>query len=112
MERRCVPLISRATAAELNRVLSYSKFRLASQQLLELHAFYLPYCQQIDKIEACEILCRDAKDQMFLDLAHSGHADILVTGDQDLLVLAADTSFVIETPEAYRLRLHGPERTP
>ena len=30
----------------------------------------------------------DARDQMFLDLALSAKVDYLVTGDQDLLVLA------------------------
>lgn len=31
--------------------------------------------------------CRDVKDNFLLDLAVSGHADYLVTGDADLLVL-------------------------
>jgi len=32
-------------------------------------------------------LCRDPKDDKFLDLAHASEASYLVTGDQDLLVL-------------------------
>lgn len=31
--------------------------------------------------------CRDPKDNKFLSLALSGHADIIVSGDSDLLVL-------------------------
>jgi predicted nucleic acid-binding protein len=42
---------------------------------------------------------------MFLDLAHSGNADLLVTGEDDLLLLAGQTEFVIETPQAYRQRV-------
>ncbi|TAE80988.1 MAG: putative toxin-antitoxin system toxin component, PIN family [Alphaproteobacteria bacterium] len=33
------------------------------------------------------VACRDAKDDMFLELAVNGKADALVTGDKDLLVL-------------------------
>ena len=32
-------------------------------------------------------VCRDPKDDKFLDIAVEGHADALVTGDEDLLVL-------------------------
>jgi predicted nucleic acid-binding protein len=56
-------------------------------------------------MESCPIVCRDLKDQMFLDLAQSGGADILVSGDEDLLVLVGQTGFAIETPEAYRIRV-------
>jgi predicted nucleic acid-binding protein len=40
-----------------------------------------------------------------LDLAQSGRADLLISGDQDLLILSGQTTFVIETPEAYRRRV-------
>ena len=101
----CVPLVSRATVTELIRILEYSKFRLSAERRLELQGDYLPYCENIDPLERCPVSCRDAKDQPFLDLAHCGHADLLVTGDDDMLALAGQTSFVIETPEAYRSRV-------
>jgi predicted nucleic acid-binding protein len=52
---------------------------------------------------------RLAEEKMarFLDLAHSGKADSLVSGDRDLLVLAGKTKFLIETPEEYRRRAEG-----
>jgi predicted nucleic acid-binding protein len=31
--------------------------------------------------------CRDPKDNKYLELAISGHAESLITGDEDLLVL-------------------------
>jgi uncharacterized protein len=45
-----------------------------------------------DAAESVEItrnvmICRDAKDDKFLELALNGRADIIVTGDQDLLTL-------------------------
>ena len=97
-----VPLISRATAAELTRVLGYPKFRLSPEDRLELLGDYLPYCETVEPAERCPAVCRDANDQPLLDLAQSGKADLLVTGDEDLLALAGQTTFLIETPEAYR----------
>jgi len=46
--------------------------------------------------------CRDKNDQPFLDLAESGKADLSVTGDRDLLALAGQTRFFIETPARHR----------
>lgn len=100
-----MPLISRSTAAELTRVLTYPKFSLSVEYRRELLADYLPYSVAIEITESCSLECRDSKDQPFLDVAESGKADLLVTGDQDLLVLGGRTKFVIESPESYRLRL-------
>lgn len=101
----CVPLISRHTAAELARVLAYPKFQLLNEEQIEILGDYLPFCEVIETIRNCPQTCRDAHDQMFLDLAHSGAADVLVTGDKDLLSLDASTSFRIEAPETYRLHI-------
>jgi len=45
-----------------------------------------------EKVELIDVTshfddCRDAKDNFLLDLAVSGHANYLVTGDADLLIL-------------------------
>jgi uncharacterized protein len=104
-EGGAVPLVSPATGRELTRVLGYSKFRLSEQFRMEALALYLPYCEHIDPVDQCPIACRDSKDQPLLDLAQSGGADVLVSGDDDLLVLAGQTAFVIETPEACRQRV-------
>lgn len=101
-EGACQPLVSRATTLELTRVLTYPKFALSLEDRRELLAEYLPYCRIIEQVRKCPVMCRDAKDQPFLDLAYSAKADMLVTGDRDLLVLAGQTSFGIVTPEAYR----------
>jgi putative PIN family toxin of toxin-antitoxin system len=104
LEGGTVALVSPATALELTRVLSYSKFRLSQQYRMEALALYLPYCEIVEVTEACPLRCRDAKDQMFLELAQSGKAGLLVTGDDDLLALSGQTSFLIETPEIYARR--------
>jgi putative PIN family toxin of toxin-antitoxin system len=109
-EGEVTPLISSATAQELTRVLGYAKFRLSEQYRIELLAMYVPYCEIVNSADKCPIECRDANDQPLLDLAQSGKADILVTGDADLLALAGQTEFVIESPEDYRRRLSGAVR--
>ena len=48
---------------------------------------------------------REVKDQPFLGLAHSGRADVLVSGDQDLLVLHGRSSFAIESPQVFASRV-------
>lgn len=101
-ERGCVPLISRETAEEMTRVLGYPKFQLSIEDRREILAEYLPYCEVVRVQKRCPAVCRDAKDQMFLDLAQSGKADVLVSGDSDLLELAGKTGFRIEAPEVYR----------
>jgi putative PIN family toxin of toxin-antitoxin system len=105
----CVPLVSRATAVELTRILAYPKFQLTAGEQLEALAGYLPFCEAVEIVKSCPVLCRDTKDQPLLDLAHSGRANLLVTGDEDLLALAGQTAFLIETPEAYRRRVSGSE---
>ena len=87
--QRVLPLVSRATAAELIRALAYPKFKLAAHEQEELLADYLPYCKTV-RIPAqppATPPCRDAFDVPFLELAVAGKADALVTGDKDLLSL-------------------------
>jgi putative PIN family toxin of toxin-antitoxin system len=101
------PLASNATVAEFRRILAYGKFGLQSLYQLEALAYYVSACTMLDPTVPYPTLCRDAKDQILLDLAHSGNADVLVTGETDLLVLAGQTKFAIETAEDYRRRLFG-----
>lgn len=101
-----VPLVSRYTTDELRRILAYPRFKLTMERQIHLLADYLPFCERVVTDESFPISCRDAKDQPLLDLAQSGKADVLVTGDDDLLTMAGHTEFVIETPEEYRQRLN------
>lgn len=105
------PLISRATAGEILRVLAYPKFRLTEPQANAFAARYLPYAERVETTatEAGPWLCRDADDQPFILLATAGKADILVTGDRDLLALQGQTPFEIETPAQYRARFPFPQ---
>lgn len=83
-----VPLLSRETFAEFNRVLSYPKFRLSPAEItLLIEEELLPYAEVVDVTEDASGACRDPHDDMFLSLAVSGKALYVITGDRDLLVL-------------------------
>jgi putative PIN family toxin of toxin-antitoxin system len=47
-------------------------------------------------------LCRDPKDNMVLECCHEARADILITGDRDLLELKyLPFSLIIQSPSVY-----------
>lgn len=85
------PLASQATVQELVRVLGYPKFRLSAQDQGELLADYLPHVQAVRIPQPPPRVpdCRDPMDLPFLHLAAAGKAQVLVSGDQDLMDLAA-----------------------
>ena len=87
-----VPLASTATAHELVRVLAYPKFGLSAADQDELLADYLPYTTtvRIPQPPPRVPLCRDPLDAPFLHLAVAGKAQMLVSGDKDLLSLAVE----------------------
>ena len=100
------PLASRDTTAELFRVLAYPKFRLNDDEREDLLADYLPWCETVAVSKAPPVpSCRDPFDRPFLDLALVAQADALVTGDDDLLVLADEFPVPILTPRALRERM-------
>lgn len=102
---QCTALLSRPCAQELSDVLAYPKFKLSALVRHDLLAEYVPLCVIVHNISACPVKCRDLRDQMFLDLAHSGKADTLVSSDRDLLTFAGETKFLIETPAQYCQRV-------
>ena len=87
-----LPLASTATVQELVRVLAYPKFGLSQAEQDELLADYLPYAETVRISQTPPKLpdCRDALDLPFMHLAVAGKAQVLVTGDLDLLAVAAE----------------------
>ena len=99
-------LSSPATYGELEDVLERRKFDRyvdlsRRREFLRLFASVVHWVQVSSTIDAS----RDPKDNMFLELAADGKADYLVTGDHDLLALAAPAAttwdFRIVTPEEF-----------
>ena len=64
----------------------------------------LPYAETIDQPTPAPETprCRDPDDQVFLDLLVATGADALVTGDGDLLAIAAQSHLPILTPAQLR----------
>ena len=84
-----IPLVSKATANELLSVLAYPKFKLTSDEQTLLLADFLPYAETVTGFEVPLNLpvIRDKACQIFLILAVAGKAEVLVTGDNDLLLI-------------------------
>jgi len=102
-----VPLISKATAEEIVRVLAYPKFHLDTTDQEEVLGDFLPFAEIIEAVlpPGDVPICRDKHDQIFLELAVSGEADALVTGDADLLELAEQYPIPIMTPADFHRRI-------
>lgn len=81
-----VVLVSRSTMSELSEVLAQAKFdryvtieqRLQFIRLIAQTAEFVPVTHSIRE-------CRDPKDDKFLEVALNGRADVIITGDEDLL---------------------------
>lgn len=81
-------LISMPTLWELNEVITRNKFdKYVSEE--KRKEFLAALVKQAEVLEISEEIteCRDAKDNKFLELAVSGSADCIISGDGDLLVL-------------------------
>jgi putative PIN family toxin of toxin-antitoxin system len=86
--RAGVILASSETLAELDSVLRRPKLA-AYIAAPERAAFLDELARGVDLVRVTErlSLCRDPRDDKFLELAHAGRADFLLTGDADLLAL-------------------------
>jgi uncharacterized protein len=104
------PLVSKATAAEFMRALTYPKFKLNAEEQRELLADYLPYCTSIVTPAKPPRTppCRDPFDVPFLQLAVVGKADYLVTGDKGLLSLTGRIRCPIVTAAELLVFLDNP----
>lgn len=102
-------LASNDSLTEFLRVLNYPKFKLSHLQIETLANEYVPYVVliNIDKLKLPDYLpqCRDTKDQQFINLAYIGKADVLISGDMDLLVLNEQLPFTIEAPATFKERM-------
>jgi len=98
-------LASDATLEELADVLSRPKFD-SYVTLEERQAFMLLFGRIVEHVPITRRvrLCRDPKDDAVLELALNGGADLIITGDRDLLALGAFENRRILTPAAYLAR--------
>ncbi len=82
------PIASNETLDELERVLArdqFDRYRPAADRQTFL-SLYRAMCEMVD-VDAPVQVCRDPRDDKFLSLAAAGAARVLISSDQDLLVL-------------------------
>lgn len=101
-------LLSAPLAEEINRIIYRPKFdRYLSDEQRADFITALVESSLLIEIKETIIVCRDPKDNMILELAVSGNADVIVTGDEDLLVLHPFEKIDILNPkdflETYKL---------
>jgi putative PIN family toxin of toxin-antitoxin system len=97
-----IPLMSEETLAELTDVLSRARFdpyvsREDRQHFLRLLGGIvrvIPITQRI-------VACRDPTDDKFLDVALNGEAQLILTGDRDLLELHPFHGIEIVSPAGF-----------
>jgi uncharacterized protein len=86
--RNSILLFSDFTMEELKNVLFRSKFdRYVSREERALFLAQLSATAEFVPIIQLVSECRDPKDDKFLEVALNGRADVIITGDADLLAL-------------------------
>ena len=95
-------LMSEATFAELAEVLRRPKFDKYLSERMRLE-FLTSLVSTTELIEVTDVVtdCRDPKDNQFLELAVSGRATHILTGDVDLLVLHPFRGIAIVSPQVF-----------
>ncbi|PYV48616.1 MAG: putative toxin-antitoxin system toxin component, PIN family [Acidobacteria bacterium] len=95
-------LVSEATMEEIVNVLSRPRLdRYVS--LTNRRQFIRLLGRKVTMVPIIQVVreCRDPKDDKFLELALNGRADLIITGDADLLVLNPWRGIEIVTPREY-----------
>jgi putative PIN family toxin of toxin-antitoxin system len=95
-------IVSVDVVAELNDVLGRERFnRYVTEQERERFLRSLLREARLVEIEYEIRACRDPKDDKFLELAVSGDADCIVSGDEDLLSLDPFRGIPILAPDSF-----------
>ena len=100
--RNNVLLFSDLTMDELKNVLFRSKFdRYVSREERALFLAHLSARAEFVSTIQLVRACRDPKDDKFLEVGLNGRADVIITGDADLLRMHPWRGVAIITPAGY-----------
>jgi uncharacterized protein len=94
-------LKSEATEQQLLEVLARPYIAGAAIPLLREGIERMLAAAELVAITERIAVCRDPTDDKFLELAVNGHADLIVSGDRDLLALNPYREIPIVTPAAF-----------
>jgi putative PIN family toxin of toxin-antitoxin system len=84
-QKQWVHLISDEAVNELIRVLAYSKFGLTAAEMEPIIQDLLSISEHVNVKSQLNIIAADATDNIFLNLALDGQANVIVSGDHHLL---------------------------
>jgi putative PIN family toxin of toxin-antitoxin system len=106
-------LVSAATIAELDDVFRRPKFDKYVSQEKRLE-FLAALAREAETVEVAETIaaCRDPKDDKFLELAVSGRASHILSGDADLLVLHPFRGIAIVTSQDFLASAQASQTSP
>lgn len=99
-------VVSEHILGELRRHLTRA-FRMPASQAGEIVAFVRQHSELVEPTRVEKTACRDPDDLPVLGTAVAGRADVLVTGDRDLLELVRHGGIPIVTPRECHERLAG-----
>jgi putative PIN family toxin of toxin-antitoxin system len=95
-------LLSAPLAEEISRIIYHPKFdRYLTDEQRADFITALVEASALVEIKDTITVCRDPKDNMILELAVSGKAEVIVTGDADLLVLNPFEQISILSPKDF-----------
>ena len=95
-------LLSDALQAELSEVMLRQKFDryVSLETRLRFLSGFISLSMVVEISERSQV-CRDPKDDMVLETAVNGQAIIIITGDQDLLVLHPFRQIAVLSPRTF-----------
>jgi putative PIN family toxin of toxin-antitoxin system len=111
----CEPCVSAETLAELNEVLHRKRFdryvsftdRMAFLRIVQTRSSHIAVSPLL--VDSVKRLCRDVKDEKYLALCLAAEADILISSDQDLLILNPWNGIPILTPAEFLAQAESSE---
>lgn len=93
-------IVSEQVLTELTQVLEY-KFRIPAELVKETEEFLRGESEVVGDAPKLELTVRDGDDVAILAQAVAGGADVLVTGDRDLLEMGDDRPVLTLTPRGF-----------
>jgi putative PIN family toxin of toxin-antitoxin system len=93
---------------ELSRVSGYPKFRqrilAAGINIDQLRKDFVVFAKNTSILAPVPHICRDANDEIVLACAVAANADMIVTGDKDLLIMKQYQNIpIVQVSDAFRL---------